>query len=125
MTTLTFYSKTTMQTLTKADLIATLETAIDVDSHVARHLVEDFFEVIAATLEKGEEVKISGFGNFTLLKKKPRLARNPKTGESALVSARTVVSFRASPTLKRRFEQLAEKLYRENHLLPESIHCDE
>lgn len=101
-----------MQTLTKADLIATLEQTIGIENHLARSLVEDFFEVISATLEKGEEVKISGFGNFTLLKKKPRLARNPKTGASAIVSARTVVSFRASPTLKRRFEGLAQRTHK-------------
>lgn len=103
-------SNNLMQTLTKADLITTIENSMDIDNHLARHLVEDFFEIIAATLEKGEEVKISGFGNFTLLQKKERLARNPKTGEKAVVSARTVVSFRASPTLKRRFEELAERL---------------
>jgi integration host factor subunit alpha len=102
-----------MQTLTKADLITTIENTICVESNLARNLVEDFFEIIAATLEKGEEVKISGFGNFTLIKKKQRVARNPKTGETALVSARTVVSFRASPTLKRRFEDLAERLHNE------------
>ena len=102
-----------MQTLTKADLITTVENTIDIENHLARSLVEDFFEIIAATLEKGEEVKISGFGNFTLLKKKERMARNPKTGEQAMVSARTVVSFRASPTLKRRFEELAVRLHQQ------------
>ncbi len=100
-----------MQTLTKADLITTVETTIAIENHLARSLVEDFFEIIAATLEQGEEVKLSGFGNFTLLKKKERLARNPKTGAKALVSARTVVSFRASPTLKRRFEELAHRMH--------------
>lgn len=105
-----------MQTLTKADLIATLETTICVDEHDARALVEDFFEIICATLEKGEEVKLSGFGNFNLLQKKARTARNPKTGESAMVSARTVVSFRPSSTLKRRFEDLASRLQQESSL---------
>lgn len=103
-----------MQTLTKADLIATLESTIRVDGQIARSLVEDFFEIICSTLEKGEEVKISGFGNFNLLTKKPRVARNPKTGASAMVSARTVVSFRPSPTLKRRFESLATRLHQDN-----------
>lgn len=105
-----------MQTLTKADLIATLESTICVDTHDARSLVEDFFEIICATLEKGEEVKLSGFGNFNLLHKKPRAARNPKTGASAMVSARTVVSFRPSSTLKRRFEDLALRLQQESNL---------
>src|SRR3989338_2326583 len=97
-----------MHTLTKADLTATLATMHQLAREDAQSLVEDFFEVIKDTLAAGEEVKLSGFGRFVLHKKRKRLARNPKTGEPAWVSARTVVSYLPSVTLKTKFEMLAQ-----------------
>ena len=96
-----------MHTLTKADLTATLSELHDLSRDVAQEVVESFFNIVSETLSLGEEVKLSGFGRFVLHNKEPRMARNPKTGEPALVSARRVVSFLPSVTLKARFETLA------------------
>jgi integration host factor subunit alpha len=65
------------------------------------------FETIRSALEKGEQVKISGFGNFDLRDKNQRPGRNPKTGEEIPISARRVVTFRPGQKLKARVEGYA------------------
>jgi integration host factor subunit alpha len=97
-----------MHTLTKADLTATLSNLYSLSKDEAQKLVEDFFKIISTTLAMGEEVKLSGFGRFILHNKQARMARNPKTGEPAFVSARRVASFLPSVTLKAKFEILAQ-----------------
>ena len=69
-------------------------------------MVEAFFSEISSCLISGEEVKLSGFGNFSLRDKPVRPGRNPKTGESAIISARRVVTFHASAKLKERLERV-------------------
>lgn len=88
-------------TMTKSDLADVVAGETFFKKNEAVKFVEDFFEVIASTLENGEMVKIPGFGNFMLRSKKQREGRNPKTGEKHVIKARTVVSFRASNLLKR------------------------
>lgn len=73
----------------------------------AKGLVELFFEEIQGALENGQQVKLSGFGNFDLREKNSRPGRNPKTGEEILVSARRVVTFRPGQKLKARVETYA------------------
>ncbi len=73
----------------------------------AKGLVELFFEEIRGALENGQQVKLSGFGNFDLREKNSRPGRNPKTGEEILVSARRVVTFRPGQKLKARVETYA------------------
>lgn len=97
-----------MHTLTKADLTSTLSTLHSLSKEDAQSLVEAFFDIISEHLATGKEVKLSGFGRFVLHKKRKRLARNPKTGQSAWVSARTVVSYLPSVTLKSKFELIAQ-----------------
>lgn len=77
----------------------------------AKEIVETFFEVVAATLEANEPVKLSGFGNFNLRDKRERPGRNPKTGEEIPVSARRVVIFHPGQKLRARVE---------SHVGPES-----
>jgi len=72
-----------------------------------RELVDLFIEELMTFLAVGEQVKLSGFGNFELRDKDERPGRNPKTGESIPVSARRVVTFKAGPTLKSRLETYA------------------
>jgi integration host factor subunit alpha len=67
-------------------------------------MVEIFFEEIRETLESGDQVKLSGFGNFDLRLKSERPGRNPKTGEDIPISARKVVTFRPGQKLKSRVE---------------------
>ena len=68
-------------------------------------MVQAFFEEIAATLEGGNRVKLTGFGNFTLRDKPPRPGRNPKTGVTTQITARRVVTFHASLKLKDAVEE--------------------
>ncbi|PIP78316.1 MAG: integration host factor subunit alpha, partial [Gammaproteobacteria bacterium CG22_combo_CG10-13_8_21_14_all_40_8] len=70
----------------------------------AKEIVELFFEEVRNSLEKGEQVKLSGFGNFDLRLKNQRPGRNPKTGEEIPISARRVVTFRPGQKLKARVE---------------------
>ncbi|MGC9456931.1 MAG: integration host factor subunit alpha [Halothiobacillaceae bacterium] len=86
--------------LTKADMVERLHEEIGLNKREAKDFVELFFEELRDTLESGEEVKLSGFGNFTLRDKGERPGRNPKTGEEIPVTARRVVTFRAGQKLK-------------------------
>ena len=72
-------------------------------------MVELFFEELRGCLENGEQIKLSGFGNFDLRDKAERPGRNPKTGEDIPISARRVVTFRAGQKLKARVEKLEAK----------------
>lgn len=91
-------------TLTKVELTENLVEKFKLNKRDAKILVEGFFEEIRLALESGEEVKLSGFGNFELRDKAPRPGRNPKTGESVPVSARRVVTFKPGQKLRARVE---------------------
>lgn len=93
--------------LTKADMAEHLYLKFNMNKKVAKELVESFFEEIKATLERGEEVKLSGFGNFELRTKAERPGRNPKTGEDIPIQARRVVTFKPGQKLKQRVEHAA------------------
>ncbi len=90
--------------LTKMDLAEYLFDTLGLNKREAKELVELFFEEIRRSLEQGEFVKLSGFGNFNLRDKKERPGRNPKTGEEIPITARRVVTFRAGHKLKFRVE---------------------
>ncbi len=90
--------------LTKADIAEHLFNVLGLNKREAKELVELFFEEIRQSLENGEVVKLSGFGNFNLRDKRERPGRNPKTGEEIPISARRVVTFRAGHKLKSRVE---------------------
>ncbi|HQT81387.1 MAG: integration host factor subunit alpha [Ferrovum sp. 37-45-19] len=87
-------------TLTKAELSDLLFEKVGLNKREAKDLVDTFFEEIRIALEKGDVVKLSGFGNFQLRTKPQRPGRNPKTGEEIPISARRVVTFHASQKLK-------------------------
>lgn len=91
--------------LTKADLAEHLFNTLGLNKREAKELVELFFEEIRIALERGEPVKVSGFGNFNLRDKRERPGRNPKTGEEIPITARRVVTFRAGHKLKSRVEK--------------------
>ncbi len=86
--------------LTKADMTEQLYEELGFNKREAKELVEMFFEEVRAALEAGENVKLSGFGNFELRDKSERPGRNPKTGKDVMISARKVVTFKAGPKLK-------------------------
>lgn len=92
-------------TLTKVELAESLVEKLNLTKREAKDLVESFFEEIRVALEGGEDVKLSGFGNFELRDKASRPGRNPKTGESIPVSARRVVVFKPGQKLRARVEK--------------------
>ena len=73
----------------------------------AREQVDSFFEDLRSALATGEQIKLSGFGNFDLRDKNQRPGRNPKTGEEIPITARRVVTFRPGQKLKSRVEVYA------------------
>jgi integration host factor subunit alpha len=87
-------------TLTKAELADLLFERVGLNKREAKDMVESFFEEVRTSLEGGDSVKLSGFGNFQLRDKPQRPGRNPKTGEEIPISARRVVTFHASQKLK-------------------------
>lgn len=90
--------------LTKAEVAEHLYEKVGLSKRDAKDMVEMFFEQVRETLEGGEQVKLSGFGNFDLREKSERPGRNPKTGEDIPISARKVVTFRPGQKLKSRVE---------------------
>lgn len=93
-------------TLTRAEITAHL-IKHNFPKCYAQSFVDDFFDIIAESLERGEEVKFSGFGNFEIKLKSKRLGRNPKTGEDFEISSRRVVTFRAGNKLQARLSNNA------------------
>ena len=93
--------------LTKADMAESLFNELGLNKREARELVDSFFEDLRSALASGEQVKLSGFGNFDLRDKNQRPGRNPKTGEEIPISARRVVTFRPGQKLKARVEAYA------------------
>jgi integration host factor subunit alpha len=89
-----------METLTKADLADKLFEQIGINKREAKRFVDGFFEELRESLEQGNNIKLSGFGNFELRDKSSRPGRNPKTGEDIPITARRVVTFHASAKLK-------------------------
>ena len=93
--------------LTKADMAESLFNELGLNKREARELVDFFYEDLRAALSSGEQVKLSGFGNFDLRDKNQRPGRNPKTGEEIPITARRVVTFRPGQKLKARVEAYA------------------
>jgi integration host factor subunit alpha len=87
-------------TLTKAELAELLFDRLGLNKRESKDMVEAFFDIVHGTLVAGQDVKLSGFGNFNIRRKAPRPGRNPRTGESIPIKARNVVTFHASHKLK-------------------------
>lgn len=87
-------------TLTKADLAELLFERLGLNKRESKDMVEAFFDIVHGTLVAGQDVKLSGFGNFQIRRKAPRPGRNPRTGEAIPIKARQVVTFHASHKLK-------------------------
>ena len=84
----------------KADIANLLYERHGVPKREAAAMVELLLDEIKERLSQGEEVKIAGFGNFSVRQKRARKGRNPKTGEEIGIAPRRVVTFRASPVFK-------------------------
>jgi integration host factor subunit alpha len=93
--------------LTKADMAESLFNNLGLNKKESRELVDSYFEELTASLAVGENIRLSGFGNFDLRDKVARPGRNPKTGEEIPITARRVVTFRPGQKLKVRVEAYA------------------
>ena len=89
-------------TVTRMELANILFDELGLNKREAKEFVEFFFEEIRIALENGDSVKFSGFGSFSVRDKPQRPGRNPRTGEEAPVSARRVVTYKASQKIKDR-----------------------
>ncbi len=92
-------------TLTRADLAEALNRKLGFSRAESLDMVEEILEQMSKSLEKGDNVKISGFGSFVLRDKRQRIGRNPKTGVEVPITPRRVMTFRASQKLKDRIVQ--------------------
>ena len=91
-------------TITKDSLVEMIHNEIGLNKREAKELIESFFEQIKKSLEEGNDIKLSGFGNFNLRDKAPRPGRNPKTGQEVTISSRRVVTFKSGLKLKSKLE---------------------
>lgn len=84
----------------KSDLVDEINNTVGLNQREAKDFVDNFFEEIRCVLERHEDVKLSGFGRFSVRHKSPRPGRNPKTGIDVIIKERSVVTFRASNKLR-------------------------
>ena len=99
----------TSKTLTRADLTEALHEEVGLTRQDCAGLVERTLGLVAEAMERGETVKLSGFGVFQVRSKRERIGRNPKTNEPATIAPRRVIGFRASQVLKARIERALAK----------------
>ena len=92
------------KTWTRNDIIEAISDNVGVSLSESSLLIEEIFEFILNELEKGEDVKISSFGTFSVRHKKSRIGRNPKTGIEVPITERNVVTFSSSNVLKSHFK---------------------
>jgi integration host factor subunit alpha len=94
--------------LTKAHLAELLFEQIGLNKRESKDMVDAFFDLIVDSLIQGQDVKISGFGNFQIRTKAARPGRNPRTGELIPIEARRVATFHASHKLKDAIQEPAD-----------------
>ncbi len=94
--------------MTKADIVAAIYEKVGISKTESSDVVESVFEILKEALQKGEKVKISGFGTFTVKEKNSRKGRNPQTGEGLTITARSVLSFKPSLVLKKSMNEEGE-----------------
>ena len=93
------------KTVTRAELSEAVYQEVGLSRSESSELVESVLEEISSALVRGETVKLSSFGSFSVRDKGERIGRNPKTGEEVPIHARRVLVFRASHVLKDRINQ--------------------
>lgn len=86
--------------MTKADIVAKIHTTTGLSKKDAAAMMESVFAIMKESLQAGESIKVSGFGNFEVKQKDARRGRNPQTGEAITIEARKVLTFKPSSVLK-------------------------
>ena len=96
------------KTLTRQDISESLYRDVGLSKHESALMLEAVLEQISNALIDGEIVKLSSFGTFTPREKRERIGRNPKTGVTATINARRVISFKPSKLMKERINKFEE-----------------
>jgi integration host factor subunit alpha len=86
--------------MTKVDIIETIYEKVGFSKKEVAKIVESVFDIIKESLQKEEKIKISGFGNFVVRRKRARRGRNPQTGDDIEIGARRILTFKPSQVLK-------------------------
>lgn len=86
--------------MTKADIAEKIQATTGITKKESAEIIEAVFSIMKTTLESGENLKISGFGNFVVKQKNDRRGRNPQTGEAITIEARRILTFKPSNVLK-------------------------
>lgn len=86
--------------MTKSDIADRIQGATGLNRKESAEMLETVFSIMKETLESGENLKISGFGNFEVKSKQARRGRNPQTGETLTIDARRVLTFKPSAVMK-------------------------
>lgn len=94
--------------MTKADIAERIHTATGVSKKESVEMLETVLSIMKSTLESGQTLKISGFGNFVVKQKNNRRGRNPQTGETITIEARRVLTFKPSTVLRQAINGVAE-----------------
>ena len=91
--------------VTKAELVSIVSENCSFSRQESVQIVDQVFQILKETLERGEKVKLSGFGNFIAREKRPRKGRNPQTGGDLMISGRRVLTFKPSSILRKAVNQ--------------------
>lgn len=94
-------------TLTRQDIANAVHNQLGLSRNESAELVEAVLEELSSCFEKGEQVKISSFGTFSVSRKSERVGRNPKSGKEAVITPRRVLSFRPSTQMRERVNNLS------------------
>lgn len=86
--------------MTKADIVEKIHTTTGLSKKDSAEMMESVFAIMKESLEAGESIKLSGFGNFEVKQKDARRGRNPQTGEAIIIEARKVLTFKPSTKLR-------------------------
>lgn len=86
--------------MTKVDIVENVYEKVGFSKKEVAKIVETIFDIIKQNLEKEDKIKISGFGNFVIRKKRARRGRNPQTGDDIEISSRRILTFKPSQVLR-------------------------
>ncbi|RPJ03791.1 MAG: integration host factor subunit alpha [Deltaproteobacteria bacterium] len=86
--------------MTKIDIVENIYEKVGFSKKEVAKIVESVFDIIKESLQKEEKIKISGFGNIVIRKKRSRRGRNPQTGSDIEITARRILTFKPSQVLK-------------------------
>lgn len=95
--------------INRTEIIENLAVKLGISKVQAERFLLTFVDLVAENLKKGKEVNVTGFGNFRVVKRKPRMGVNPKTGQRMQIGQSTSVAYRVGKTLKEDVREFIDK----------------